>query len=407
MFFDLKTYFFDNIESYGSINSAEPFSCKVHEKKAHFLFASVVTSLLLQKPVWVWLLDILFIGLFIIFSSKEFFLVYVVPCLFLILLAQFIYVIIQLKTASSIYKTVKDFVFRFDREGLAVCKENEYGIFVKLDLLPWKSVFKVVNFANTVGVYEIRNSGAMLPCFTLRLDKKYLPRLYSLWKEYKVDNYGDARTPIPYTENEEKQIITLLRNQFGAPIALYRQKKSKYVNANILVFPPTNEHPYYTLSTLGIGARSMNMPKEARLRENRLDYSEFMMFMPADWVKEEKDIHDPKHWWAVSFLGDIATSSFSRGCAYGYGDVIQTDLLNHGVLVCPNQRITQTIVCSLICGKSVEFNQVIRISAAEYSKYTDECQHFGDLLRDIFPKDVEDINNIEICKIAAKNMGKV
>ncbi|MCQ2200395.1 MAG: suppressor of fused domain protein [Paludibacteraceae bacterium] len=403
----MKTYFFDNIESYDSINNAEPFSCKVHEKKAHFMFASVVTSLLLQKPVWVWALDVLFLLLFVILSSKEFFLVYVVPFLFLTLLAQFIYIVIQLKAASSIYKTVKDLVFRFDREGLAVCREDEYGIFIKLDMLPWESVFKVVNFANTIGVYEVRNFGAMFPCFTIRLDKKYIPQLYSLWKENRVNNYADARTPIPYTENEEKQIITMLRNQFGAPIALYRQKKSKYVNANILVFPPTNEHPFYTLSTLGIGARAMKMPKNVRTRENNLDYSEFLMFLPADWVREEKEIHDPKHWWCVSFLGDIATASFSRGCAYGYGDVIQTDSLNHGVLVCPNQRITQTIVCSLICGKSVEFNQVIRISAAEYSKYTDECQHFGDLLRDIFPKDIKDINDIEICKIADKNMGKV
>lgn len=407
----MKIFNSNNIKSYNSVFSAESFCCKINQNKLGYLFNSLLTSFWDKSLFTRFILFNVFIFvinkiLYNYLDNKEICLVNILPIVIIaVVLPLIIQSVIALITAHSFYSSFKEHVFRFDKEGMSVLKTDAYGVNRKIKLFPWNIIEKVVSIGNVVGVFEKGNSRPMLPIFTLEVNKEDIPNIFSLWKEAQEKNYANDEIPIAYTKNEESELLLALKEHFGSPIAFYRQKSAEYIYANIVVFPPTNESPFYKISTLGAGARSMPTSVEDRLSNNISDACEYMIFLPKDWVKDEKEIHEFRKWWIVSMLGNMAVLPFKRGYAFSFGDVIQTEQMNHCLLLCPGSNITKTLVCTLSGGKSIEFFQFIQLTASEYSWWSDCELGLDEFLKSLFPNNKQE-DYIDIQDIAAKNAGK-
>ena len=171
-----------------------------------------------------------------------------------------------------------------------------------------------------------------------------------------------------YDEADMDTIEAHIETHFGKfDWIMHETIPGEYVHLDICVIPPREDHNYYTLVTMGMGAFTMNAPEKDEAR------AELLINLPPDW-KLGEDAWEDEHWfWPVGILKALARYPMLHDDWLGWGHTVYgsedsyTDntKLCGVVLLSPGAFGDPASVCTLPNGEPVNFYQVIPLYREE------------------------------------------
>ena len=97
----------------------------------------------------------------------------------------------------------------------------------------------------------------------------------SLGEQLQLERTLASRWTEAYTEEERQTVKAHIRAYYGDYRMLVESVYGAAYPVDVLLIEPTEERPFYTLLTLGMGAHRMNVPEP--LRPNKLDRAELLI----------------------------------------------------------------------------------------------------------------------------------
>ena len=183
----------------------------------------------------------------------------------------------------------------------------------------------------------------------------------------------EAGVPEVYTEEEMEIVEGHIQQYFGNFETVFHELSSPDIHVDICVVPPSEEHDYYTLVTMGMGAHRMNVPEE--LAEYKLERAELAIALPKDWKLKYEDMKNERWYWPIRLLKDLARLPIASDTWLGFGhtldqqeDFAENTKLCAAILTGPQGTEDGSEVCILPSGEEVNFYQVIPL-------YRDELEY--------------------------------
>lgn len=175
--------------------------------------------------------------------------------------------------------------------------------------------------------------------------------------------------PKVYGEAELNALEQFIEARFGAFPNVFHEIVSPDIHVDIAIVEPTNERNYYTLITMGMGARRMRVPKALPRRD--LARAELVVCLPPDWK-----INDPSEawYWPLQWLKILARLPAAENTWLGGGHTIANGgpfagntalcgvLLANPALFFPAGEAS---ACALPNGEKVNFYQMIPLYEEE------------------------------------------
>ncbi|HHT82353.1 MAG TPA: suppressor of fused domain protein [Acholeplasmataceae bacterium] len=122
-----------------------------------------------------------------------------------------------------------------------------------------------------------------------------------------------------YSKKDLYTVTNHIINTFGLVEKKLRETKSKYIERTILISKPSEKRPYYTLTTVGMGARVMrNIPQS--LRKEGVGRAELLICLPKNWDLKDRD---EKWYWPIAYLRAFMQYPFAQRTWLGYEHTIQ------------------------------------------------------------------------------------
>lgn len=201
-----------------------------------------------------------------------------------------------------------------------------------------------------------------------------------------------------YTRNELEEYEKFIIDNYGEFKEIMHEIVSPDIHLDIIVVPPTKEHNYYKLITMGMGAYKMKTPQ--RLARYRLQRAELVMYLPADWNIKSNIEED---FWPIRYLKAMARLPVTNNSWLGFGHTMS--LNNEGdtyadntkfcslLLVTALDKEYQKLECKLSSGKKINFYQLFPLYAEELEyKLQNGANELLDLVDD---EDIIPIINIK------------
>ncbi len=286
-------------------------------------------------------------------------------------------------------------------DGVINAEEDDYGTFTTVFQYPWNELKHIRTGKNHILLAK-DDGGLDTPICSDDVEED-VDNLITAWKM----NLDGTPRPQPqvYNETEINAISDFIEQSFGKYENVYHEIVSPDIHLDVAIIPPSEDFPYYTLCTMGMGAHKMNVPEEFRLQV--FDRCELLIYLPADWVMAEKDNsvwENEQHYWPVRLLKDFARIPVTSDSWVGLGHSFSTPdeepfadntSFSGAMLYYPYAKHEN--VCNLATGKSVVFYQVIPITTDEL-KFKMESEEGGDaLIEKIYPiceeEEDEDLDN--------------
>ena len=183
----------------------------------------------------------------------------------------------------------------------------------------------------------------------------------------------ETGAPEVYSEEEMEIIEGHIQQYFGAFENVFHELSSPDIHVDICVVPPSEEHDYYTLVTMGMGAHRMNVPEE--LAEYKLERAELAIALSKDWKLKYEDMKNERWYWPIRLLKDLARLPIASDTWLGFGhtldqqeDFAENTKLCAAILTGPQGTEDGSEVCILPSGEEVNFYQVIPL-------YRDELEY--------------------------------
>lgn len=169
----------------------------------------------------------------------------------------------------------------------------------------------------------------------LKLIVAVIVLLGGLWLLFKPDR--DAETTKEYYTAEEAESFTEnAAAAFGEDLMVFHERISPEVHIDILVFEPTEQCPFHTVCTMGVGAHCMPVLQEEWEKEipegaperallfPGCDRVELMLYLPADWRPlwmDETATEEAKQrsFWPIKLLKDAARFMVNNDTWFAFG----------------------------------------------------------------------------------------
>ena len=138
---------------------------------------------------------------------------------------------------------------------------------------------------------------------------------------------AEEEDPVPeesavwlYSEEDMAAYEAYVESTFGEYHEAFHEILSPDIHLDVIVIPPKEETPYYTLVTAGAGAYPMEIPED--LAEFDLTYAEYIICLPADW-----DIYsgDKDKTWPLLTLKSVARLPVTAGTWLGVGHTLHVN----------------------------------------------------------------------------------
>ena len=187
--------------------------------------------------------------------------------------------------------------------------------------------------------------------------------------------HQDEETSAPevYSEEEMEAIEGHIQQYFGNFETVFHELSSPDIHVDICVVPPSEEHDYYTLVTMGMGAHRMNVPEE--LAEYKLERAELAIALPKDWKLKQEDMKDERWYWPIRLLKSLARLPIASDTWLGWGHTMDNQEpfapdteLCAAILTGPQGTEDGSEFCTLPGGEEINFYQVIPL-------YRDELEY--------------------------------
>lgn len=190
-----------------------------------------------------------------------------------------------------------------------------------------------------------------------------------------------------YSDKEMEIVESYISDNFGKFDDVFHEFASSVIHVDICIIPPTQEHNYLTLVTMGMGAKKMNVP--FGLRDQPRTRAELLICLPPDWPLSEDSLKEGKWYWPIRLLSKLARLPFDENSWIGEGHTIEYgECFDESTQLCGAILVTPQIQnfkpCFLTKRKVVNFFQVIPL-------YKDEIdfkqRHNDEELLKFFSKD--------------------
>ena len=117
-----------------------------------------------------------------------------------------------------------------------------------------------------------------------------------------------------YDDEELDVLEEHIKDNYGDFPTVFHETVSKDIIIDIACIPPTEEHNFYTLVTMGMGAHIMNIPDSLSPEEN--GRAELLICLPPDWKLGESS----EEWfWPIALLKDLARLPINTDSWLGWG----------------------------------------------------------------------------------------
>ena len=120
-----------------------------------------------------------------------------------------------------------------------------------------------------------------------------------------------------YTQEEMEAVEEHIAAHFGPVENVFHELVSPDIHVDICVVEPSAERDYYTLVTMGMGARRMKVPEE--LAEYHLERAELAIALPPDWRLDAESLKDERWYWPIGLLKVLARLPIDQRHLAGLG----------------------------------------------------------------------------------------
>jgi tetratricopeptide (TPR) repeat protein len=173
-------------------------------------------------------------------------------------------------------------------------------------------------------------------------------------------------TPECYSEDELKALEAHIEKHFGAYQNVFHELESPDIHVDIAVIEPSVRRNYYTLVTIGMGARKMKTPPDL---EN-MNRAEVMVCLPPDWNLDR--LEEERWYWPLRWLKILARLPINEDAWLGWGHTIpngepfaDNTRLCTILLLNPGAFGEKSAFCQLPGGDRVNFYQMIPLYEEE------------------------------------------
>lgn len=299
----------------------------------------------------------------------------------IVLLTAFGYKAYFIYAYHKLYKSLKKGVYyRFDKYGISMMVDTEDGQ-VRYETESWdlvKSVYEhddyiVLNLSDKTKIAEeIHIIGG-----DKELNLKNLLGFWQMSLNFTLNGKNTNDVPDYYSAEEIEEIQNFIADQFGEIECIAHEKESALgLHVDLAVVKPTEERPYYTVSTVGIGAYRMTMNNEDRLENHTPEYYEFVIHLPADWVVLPEEGYDKEeNWWPIRLLKTVAAEPKLSNECFKFNEIVsykRSDETQKSTSVYIDYPLPDPYYSTLFTtssGRSVQFLQIIPLTDEEANHF--------------------------------------
>ncbi|MDR2517551.1 MAG: suppressor of fused domain protein [Spirochaetaceae bacterium] len=210
----------------------------------------------------------------------------------------------------------------------------------------------------------------------------------------------DVYHPELYTEDQLDRLEDHIVRYFGSFKNVFHELASPDIHVDIAVVEPTKKRNYYTLVTMGMGARVMDVPPGLEHSER----AELLICLPADWNLAEDALSDEKWYWPLRWLKLLARLPAGENTWLGWGHTVpagqplaENTALSGVLLLNPGAFGADAGACEIAEG-AINFYQVIPLYDEEMEfKINNSTENLLDFFDDQMLACV-DINRRNLCK---------
>ena len=227
----------------------------------------------------------------------------------------------------KLYKSLKDNVYyRFDKYGISMMVNSECQ--VRYDTDSWDLVESVYEYDDYIVLNLSDNAKTASEIHIIGGDKeKNLKNLLGFWQmslNFTLNGKSPDDMPDYYSAEETEEIQNFIEDQFGEIDCIAHEKDSALgLHVDLAIIKPTEERPYYTVCTIGIGAYRMTMNDEDRVENHTPEYKEFVIHLPADWVVIPEEGYDKEeNWWPIRLLKTVAVEPKLSNECFKFNEIV-------------------------------------------------------------------------------------
>ena len=173
-----------------------------------------------------------------------------------------------------------------------------------------------------------------------------------------------------YTEHQMELVEEHIRRHVGPFDQVLHELVSPDIHVDLCVVPPDDDRNFYTIITMGMGARRMNVPPE--LAEHRLERAELAIALPDYWKLDQESLQDERWYWPLRLLKSLARLPGACNTWLGWGHTVDNQEpyapdtgLCAALLVGLQGALPGGDVCPLPDGDEINIYQVIPLHRAE------------------------------------------
>jgi tetratricopeptide (TPR) repeat protein len=172
--------------------------------------------------------------------------------------------------------------------------------------------------------------------------------------------------PDYYSEEDLAALEAHIEKYFGRYQNVFHEIESPDIHVDIAVIEPSLRRNYYTLVTIGMGARRMKTPPDLE----GMDRAEVMVCLPPDWNLDRLD--EEQWYWPLRWLKILARLPINEDAWLGWGHTIPNGepfagntKLSTVLLLNPGAFGEKSAFCQLPGGERVNFYQMIPLYEEE------------------------------------------
>lgn len=230
-------------------------------------------------------------------------------------------------------------------------------------VVPWSKDDRLLRLGHTVYLWS-----SMAPVLCLRGGREEIRRLRALRR---AALRGERAC---YSRAEREALFRYIEECLGPVARVYKNDDASSPCRELLLLSPTEDVPFYTLCTLGLGAH-FRCPEdeETPLYMPWVTRTELLMYLPADCEPGE-DLPPEAHTllYATEILASMPVGSVTSECVCTFPPTPATPqaepfhcLFLDPLPVCADEEANLVSICPLPQGPSISFLQVLPISAEE------------------------------------------
>lgn len=309
-----------------------------------------------------------------------------------------------IKNFYKLYKSLKEGVYyRFDKHGISMMVDtNECQ--VRFDTDSWDLVESVYEYDDYIVLGLSDKAEIAKEIHIIGGDKeKNLKNLLGFWQmslNFTLNGKNPNDMPDYYSAEETVEILNFISDQFGKidciahetvtpdsdmfskctcayPITpSYTKGSALGLHVDLAIVKPTEERPYYTVCTIGIGAYRMTMNNEDRVENHTPEYYEFLIHLPADWVVLPEEGYDKEeNWWPIRLLKAVAVEPKLSNECFKFNEIVsykrssETENPTSVYIDYPLPDPYYSTLFNTSTGRSVQFLQIIPLTEEEANHF--------------------------------------